>query len=304
MQARLFVPATLNLARAPFLMLSVLVVALGGAMASFELHASGETLDRSLFMLVLLGAVSAHVAVNALNEYFDFKSGLDELTNRTPFSGGSGFLPQYPKFVSYAKWLGMAALLLTVGIGLYLITLTGWGLLPFGLVGVVLILAYTPWINKYPYLCLLAPGVGFGPLMLLGTFYVLTGGISPAAVAASIIVLLLVNNLLLLNQFPDVEADRSVGRKHFPIVIGRFPSAWIYTTSTAIAFAMMMLCWALGLFPQGTAWVFLTVPLMVLLTGKVLRDANNVPELIKVLGLNVLMVLAVPGLLAVGFVTG
>ncbi len=41
-------------------------------------------------MLALLGAFLAHISVNTLNEYFDFKSGLDLETIKTPFSGGSG----------------------------------------------------------------------------------------------------------------------------------------------------------------------------------------------------------------------
>ncbi len=201
----------------------------------------------------------------------------------------------------YAKTLGILALLTTIGIGLYLSATVGWGLLPFGLAGVALIVAYTPWINKHPYLCLMAPGLGFGPLMLLGSYYVFAGSISGTAVAASIIVMLMVNNLLLLNQFPDVEADKRVGRKHFPIVIGRFPSAWIYTGSMATAFAIFTFCWLAGVFPKATGWAYLLAPLMFVLTGKVLKDADNVPELVKVLGLNVLMALAVPGLMALGF---
>ncbi len=96
MQPGLLIPATLNLARAPFLLLSVIIVVLAAAMAHAELQGTEQSLDGSLFALVLLGAVAAHIAVNSLNEYLDFKSGLDERTHRTPFSGGSGFLPEHP----------------------------------------------------------------------------------------------------------------------------------------------------------------------------------------------------------------
>ncbi len=300
MNIKLLFLATIHIVRAPFLLLTVVVVALGGAIAFHNSH----TIDVSLFGLIFLGALAAHTAANALNEYIDFKSGLDEKTNRTPFSGGSGFLPRHPQLAPYAKWLGILALMVTVGVGLYLIMLRGWGILPFGVVGILLIVAYTPWISKQPHLCFMAPGVGFGPLMMLGTYYVLTGGISSAAIAVSVIVLLLVNNLLLLNQFPDVEADREVGRRHFPIVIGRYPSAWIYTSTSAIAFSLVGLFWIAGIFPTQVLWVAIILPLAALITGKVLRYADELPKLAKVLGLNVVLVLGTSALLVLGFVTG
>ncbi len=44
-------------------------------------------------LLALLGLLLAHVSVNVLNDYFDYRSGVDLKTQRTPFSGGSGILP-------------------------------------------------------------------------------------------------------------------------------------------------------------------------------------------------------------------
>lgn len=300
MNLKTLLSATLNLARAPFLLLTVIVVGLGASIAYYEVRSI------SIFLLgvVLTGALAAHIAVNALNEYLDFSSGLDEKTQRTPFSGGSGFLPDHPGLAPYAKWLGMAALIVTIGTGFYLVGIRGWGLLPFGVVGIVLIVSYTPWINQHPYLCLIAPGFGFGPLMMLGTYYVLAGNLTTTAAIASLVVALLVNNLLLLNQFPDVDADKTVGRRHFPIVIGRYRSAWIYAGTTAIAFGMVIVFAIAGVFPKNVLWALLIVPLAAAITVRTLRHADNLPELIKVLGLNVALTLGAPALLALGFVAG
>jgi hypothetical protein len=63
-----------------------------------------------MVLLIFIGALFAHISVNTLNEYFDFKSGLDLTANKTPFSGGSGALPNTPDVagVSFKGWLAIA----------------------------------------------------------------------------------------------------------------------------------------------------------------------------------------------------
>ncbi|MAK74397.1 MAG: prenyltransferase, partial [Pseudomonadales bacterium] len=73
--------------RPPFLLLALVTVALAAALTPSALLLDSD------WLLVLLGALAAHGAVNVLNEYADFHSGLDLHTERTPFSGGSGYLP-------------------------------------------------------------------------------------------------------------------------------------------------------------------------------------------------------------------
>ena len=99
---------------------------------------------------------------------------------------------------------------------MYFVFTVGILLLPLGLLGIALIVFYTQWITKRPIICLVAPGLAFGPLMVLGTHFVLTGSYSWTAFAASLVPGFLVSDLLLLNQFPDVEADKTVGRKYLP----------------------------------------------------------------------------------------
>ena len=81
--------AWLGVARGRFLLLTLSCVALGIALAA---SAPGGELVIGEAVLVLLGALAAHVAVNALNEWGDYRSGLDLQTRRTAFSGGSGTL--------------------------------------------------------------------------------------------------------------------------------------------------------------------------------------------------------------------
>jgi 1,4-dihydroxy-2-naphthoate octaprenyltransferase len=180
------------------------------------------------FLLALIAAVCAHISVNVFNEYFDFKTGLDARTQRTPFSGGSGTLQAHPELAPKALLLGWTALAVPAVVGLYFTLIWGWPAAPLWLCGLVLLYGYTTWMVKNPILCLLAPGLGFGPLMVLSTSFALTGSYSPQAFVASLIPFFLVSDLLLLNQFPDVEADQSVGRYHPLIAIGRRASGYVY----------------------------------------------------------------------------
>ena len=197
--------------RLPFLVLTPACVVLGLGTAIWT---SGKV-NILYFIIALIGSIAAHISANAFNEYFDFKSGLDARTERTPFSGGSGTLPAKPALARHALGIALITFTMTGLIGLYFLRVRGLFLLPLGLLGLLLMFAYTPWMTRNPWLCLIAPGMGFGPLMVIGTHFVLTGKYSWTAFIASLVPFFLVNNLLLLNQFPDVEADRSIGRKTF-----------------------------------------------------------------------------------------
>jgi 1,4-dihydroxy-2-naphthoate octaprenyltransferase len=194
-----------------------------------------------MFILVLVGAISAHISVNTLNEYYDFKSGLDLKTVKTPFSGGSGALPGNPEMDTMVLIVGLISLMVTVIIGIYLILARGIQILPIGVVGIVLVVAYTQWINRYPLLCLIAPGLGFGVLMVVGTHVILAGGYSRLPWLVSLIPFFLVNNLLLLNQYPDMIADASVGRNTFPIAYGLKQSNFVYAVFMMAAYTLILL---------------------------------------------------------------
>jgi 1,4-dihydroxy-2-naphthoate polyprenyltransferase len=78
--------------RPRFLLLTPVCVLLGWATARWE----AGPVNLLHLLMALVGAVAAHISVNAFNEYLDFRSGLDLRTQRTPFSGGTGTLPKQP----------------------------------------------------------------------------------------------------------------------------------------------------------------------------------------------------------------
>ncbi|MFN2303489.1 MAG: prenyltransferase, partial [Anaerolineales bacterium] len=124
--------------RLPFLLLPPACVALGTATAVW----SGSAINGRYLVLALIGAISSHICVNALNEYSDFKSGLDFKTQRTPFSGGSGALPMNPEKAHHAKITGIISLLITLLIGIYFFAVRGLWILPLGILGIINIVTY------------------------------------------------------------------------------------------------------------------------------------------------------------------
>ncbi len=289
--------SVLKSSRANFLTLPPVCVFLGTAIA----YRMTGHLPIPDVLLVLLGALMAHASVNLLNEYQDFTSGLDAMTVKTPFSGGSGALQAHPEAAALTLTAAMLSLAITAAIGLYFLYMHGLALLPLGILGLLIIAVYTNWITRYPLLCLIAPGLGFGPLMVMGTSYVLMNQYSWAAFLASLTPFFLVSELLLINQFPDVEADRQVGRRHYPITIGRRPSASIYAAFLLLSFAPIVVGVGINLFPRMTLLGLIPLLAALPLAFQVLRKADKPAQLTPYLGMNVAVIMSTITLFAVGW---
>lgn len=249
--------------RPPFLLMSVVCVLLGVAVA----RRSGASLAPLDVGLVFCGALAAHASVNLFNEYEDARSGLDLRTTRTPFSGGSGALLDDAQGMPAVRLAAVITLLLTTVIGVWCIARHGLLLLPIGALGVVLVLTYTPWLNRHPLLCLIAPGLGVGPLQVLGVVAVLNERLPLLALVTALVPGLLGSTLLLANQFPDIEADSEVGRRHLAIVYGRVRARQVFALLAVASAAVVVSGILTGVFPP-LAWVALApltamVPTMV-----------------------------------------
>ena len=284
--------------RPPFLILTPACVVLGTGAAFWSTH----QFNLGYFLIVLIGAVCAHISVNALNEYFDFRSGLDMRTARTPFSGGSGTLPAQPSAANSALVTGLVTLGITALVGVFFLVVRGWWILPLGLLGLVVIYTYTVWLLRNPLASLVAPGLGFGILMVMGTYFALTGAYSWTAFVASLTPFFLVSNLLLLNQFPDVEADTAVHRRHFPILIGRRKSSLIYIGFLAGAYLAIVVGVLLGVLPVWALLGLLTLVLAIPAGRTAYQSADDIPHLIPAMGQNVMINILTPLLEGIGLV--
>jgi len=280
--------------RAPFLPLSLVLAFLGTCIAwyygSFHLgHA----------LLAGFGLLLAHISIDVLNEYFDYRSGIDLKTQRTPFSGGSGALPMGLITPKQALWLGVGTLIAIVPIGIYFTLTKGWALMPLLLVAAALIVFYTSFILKmgWPEW---APGVGMGSLPVLGMFFIQTGEYAPAIIAA-IPSGILVHNLLLLNEFPDVEADASANRRTLPIVAGKRKASLFYSAMTVLVYLWIIGGFIAGEMPAFSLLGLLTLPLAV----KAIRGSMKYDDMSKLgpaMASNVMVVLITQLLMGIGYI--
>ena len=292
--------AAIQTTRPPFLLLAIVCVLLGMASAT-----QGFQVVSVLYTtLAFAGGLLAHIAVNSLNEYEDFKSGLDLNTQKTPFSGGSGSLPGAPEAASLALIIAIASLLLTFAIGVYFVLQWGWAIAPLGLLGMAIIVTYTRWLNKSALLCLIAPGLAFGPLMICTTHFVLTGDYSQQALYLSLVPFFLSNNLLLLNQFPDAEVDQQYGRNHLVIRHGRSAAVAVYG---AFWFAAMMVLISgmLTAYLPTLAWAAVAIlSLGGVIWWQLTKLSSSEKPAIPIMGLNVAITLLTPLLMAISLLVG
>ncbi len=283
--------------RPQFLLLSVVLAFLGSCIAWYDGY-----FHLGYALLAFFGLLLCHISVNVLNDYLDYRSGIDLKTKRTPFSGGSGILPASKMKPRQVFWLGMGSFLLAVPIGVYFVIVTGWALLPLLLAAALCILLYTPFLTKmgWPEW---APGVGMGTLPVLGTYFIQTTAYTFPAVIAAIPSGILVHNLLLLNEFPDIAADRGAGRKTLPITIGK-NGAWLVYSILTIVVYLWIIGWVIaGEMPLFSLIALLTLPFAI----KAIRGGrkhDDMSQLVPAMANNTMVVLLTQLLLGVGYILG
>jgi len=234
--------AYLGVARANFLLLPVTLVAVGAAAAAYD----GE-FDVVATVAALFGLVALHAAVNAFNEYSDFRRGIDLETERTPFTGGSGTLPGGEP-ARIALGLGIGGTVFGAIVGAYFLYSVGLRLLPVYILGALCVLGYTDFLARI-YLGEIFAGLGLGTLPVLGAAMVQGGELGPTVIAASIPPFFMTFNLLLLNEFPDEEADRRGGRKNLLTLFGRRNAARIYVLAGWLTKISLLVPVLTGTFP-------------------------------------------------------
>ncbi|HDI53241.1 MAG TPA: prenyltransferase [Candidatus Bathyarchaeota archaeon] len=250
-------------------------------------------------LLGLLGALLAHISVNVLNDYYDYKSGLDLRTRRTPFSGGSGILPEGLLNPEKVYILGLSTLFLGLLIGVYFLLTLGLGLLLILIPAALSVYFYTTHLSRW-YVGEFFAGLNFGPLMALGAYYLQAGHLDWTPFIAGVIPGILVGTLLFLNEFPDVEADLSVGRRNFVIFLGRRRASRVYALLIISVYLYIISTILLGLLPETCILSLITAPIAYRAIRGALTNYDDMEALIPAMASNVLVVLSTSALTALG----
>ena len=205
----------LRVIRIRFLLASVIAVSVGLAINWWQ----NSTIDVFAAILTMGGVMALHASVDLLNDYWDFKRGIDTSTKRTKMSGGTGVLPEgllQPKQVYRA---GIGFLILGSVIGAYFVIIDG--VIIAAILGFAILSIYF-YSTKIVDSGLAEIFVAIkGTMIVLGTFFIQSSTITIDSIFAGIVVGVLSSIVLFITSFPDYEADKSKGRKTLVISVGK-----------------------------------------------------------------------------------
>jgi len=291
--------------RAPFLLLAILLVAIGLAFG-WKYHPAGTEFNPLHAVLLVIGVLAAHISVNLFNEYSDNKTKIDHNTPRTPFSGGSGILSGgklKSKTVLRAAW---ATILLALVIGVYFGIERHWIILVFSFVGALSILFYTNFLTKI-LLGELFSGLTLGTFVVLGSYAAMTAtqGMAISEMFPKDVLLMsippgiLTTLLLFINEFPDLEADKKGGRFHLVILLGREKAAYVYSLGMVATFGIIIYAALMNIVSPWFMLALIPLPFAFKASMGAIKHGNNVSKLVPALAMNVITVLGTDLLIAV-----
>lgn len=285
--------------RAPFFTAVIIPVILG---TSIALHSRGQ-FNLFLFCLTLAGVVFANAGTNLTNDYYDHRGRSDPLNkNPTPFSGGSRVIQN--GLISAEKILRAALVffVLAISIGLYLNHIChGNIILILAFLGGFLGFFYTadPLRIGYRGMGELVVGFELGPLLVLGSYYVQTQNLSWEPVWGSIPVGLLIALVLYLNEFPDYEPDKKVGKKTLVVILGKKRALNYYCLFLGLTYLWLIFGVLLRIFPFLALITLLTLPLFFKAIATARKNFDKIYSLIPANAATIILHLSV-GLLLSG----
>ncbi len=290
----------LDATRPPFLSVTVVAVLIGLGGVVYD----GIAVAWGMFLLASLGALLAHAGSNVLNDYYDELNGTDPANTARlfPFTGGSRFIQNgvlTPK--QMLRWGGLL-MLGTMIIGMVLLARGGLPLFWLGVLGLILAWAYSapPLALNSRGMGELVVAVGFGLMVPLGIDLVLREALALLPVYAGASYALLVAGILYLNQFPDLEADRRAGKRHWVVRLGARRGRWLYPILVLSAYGLLVVGVWVGPLPAWTLLGLVPLPASMAAAAILIRHAGSSPALVPAIRLNLSAAMAHGALVAVG----
>lgn len=272
--------------RAPFFTASIIPVLVGAALAKRE---GVFRIWSLLFALVIV--ILEHAGANLLNDYCDAE-GSDAINQTpTPFSGGSRCIQK--GILSKAKCLKgsifcyCVALFLAAALSIshrqpFILILSTLG----AALGISYSLSWTFGMGRG--WGELAVGLAFGPLAVLGSYLLQTNTVAWRGFGAGVPVGFLIMGVLILNQIPDYQADRTVGKRNWTVRAGgEHRVVWIYLAIITAAYLFVLIGILGGVFPEKVLFSYSTIPLAIWIILKSWRYQGPTAEIVPVLAGNI-----------------
>lgn len=247
----------LRVIRVRFLLASVIAVSVGLSINWWQ----NITFGIFEAALTFAGVMALHASVDLLNDYWDYKRGIDTVTKRTKMSGGTGVLPEgllTPKSVYRA---GLAFLIIGSVIGSYFVITNG--LIIAMILGFAIVSIYF-YSTKIVDSGLAEFFVAVkGAMIVLGTFFIQSNQITIESILGGIVVGTLSSLVLFIASFPDHDADKSKGRKTLVIALGKQKATLFFWLFPIVTYSTIFLGMMFELFPIWSILSFATIPLLI-----------------------------------------
>ncbi len=228
----------------------------------------------------LVGVVALHLGFNLLDDWFDYKVGSAEARQKVSNEGFRGRMIKYPYLTSGEKTpgqlLGAVAVFLTVAaaMGAIVVYLRGWMVLGWVVAALVLGVSYSGGPLKLGF-----RGFGelviflmFGPLMMSGIYYAVTGGLDWKITWLSIAVGLLVTNIVYTHSVLDSIPDAKMGKKTMAHLMGTGKGQIVLSAIiNTVPYLMVVLGVVLSQLHPAYLAVLIVLPMSLWLVGS-LRD--------------------------------
>jgi 1,4-dihydroxy-2-naphthoate octaprenyltransferase len=247
----------LRVIRVRFLLASIIAVSVGMAL-HWSQNGSVDYLD---LILTFAGVMALHASVDLLNDYWDFKRGIDTKTTRTKMSGGTGVLPEGLLKPSSVYRAGIAFLIIGSLIGSYFVMTHG--------ILIAIILGFAILSIYFYSTKIVDSGLGEffvavkGSMIVIGTFFIQSGDVNIESILAGIVIGTLSSLVLFIASFPDHDADKSKGRKTLVIVVGKKKAIKLFWIFPLISYVVILIGVSVSLFPVLSLITLLSFPLII-----------------------------------------
>jgi 1,4-dihydroxy-2-naphthoate polyprenyltransferase len=224
-------------------------------------------------ILMVIGVISIHSATNLVNDYFDFKKGVD----RTEKKDSSRVLIDNILSQKEVILLICYFYFLAIIVGLYFILNSELILIWFVLIGLLGSFFYTGGKKSLKYVALgeVAVFLLMGPLLFSAIYFAITSSFSFFLFFLSLSIGIQITSILTANNIRDLLYDKESGIKTLPILIGKKMAIKLYTTEIFLSFFIVFL---LGINNYFFWLAFLSLPVAFILTGKIKNNHNNIVE--------------------------
>ena len=141
-----------------------------------------------------------------------------------------------------------------------------------------------------------------GPLSVIGTYFLFTGMITLKSILLSIPIGLMIFEILLINEFPDYEADKAVNKKHLVVRMGRQKARILYVFVIGLTYLSVIIPVALRIFPIYVLIFLLTLPFAYKAVSVALKKFNDEKQIIPAQANTIFLTIGYGILLSLGLI--